>query len=245
MLSSLFAKKKAARIPEGLRVYAIGDIHGRADLLDRLIASIREDRKTAKGRSTIVYLGDYIDRGMDSRGVIERLSRGGADFQGICLRGNHDQALLDFLELPAMFRLWRDYGARETLVSYGIRPPRFDDDAEFREARDQLAAAIPVAHLDFLRGLQMSASIGDYFFVHAGVKPGVALDRQTPDDLMRIREEFLRSGADFGAVVVHGHTPMERPERRENRLSLDTGAYATGRLTAAVLEGDTCRFLQT
>jgi serine/threonine protein phosphatase 1 len=241
----LFAKKRTAQIPAGLRVYAIGDIHGRADLLDRLIAAIREERKATQARCMLVYLGDYVDRGMDSRGVIERLSRGSPDYTGTCLRGNHDQAVLDFLEDPSMFRLWRDYGARETLVSYGVMPPRFDDEAEFRAARDRLDAAMPPAHKDFLAGLKFNTSIGDYFFVHAGVRPGVALDRQSPDDMMRIRDEFLRSGSDFGAVVVHGHTPMERPVKRDNRLSLDTGAYATGRLTAAVLEGDTCRFLQT
>ena len=130
-------------------------------------------------------------------------------------------------------------------MSYGVEPPRFDDESAFAEARDNLHGAMPPAHIGFLKGLELSANIGDYFFVHAGVRPGIPLDRQEPQDLLWIRDEFLDSRDNFGSVIVHGHTPSEHPTRKPNRIGIDTGAYATGQLTTAVLEQNTCRFMHT
>ena len=245
MLRRFFSARKPASIPPGRRVYAVGDIHGRADLLERLTAAIAEDAKGANTRCQIIYLGDYVDRGAETRRVIDLLLTPPAGFEVVYLRGNHDQIMLDFLADPSVFRLWRDYGARETLLSYGLTPPRFEDEAAFGEASDRLRETLPSSHLDFLTGTRFSVRMGDYAFVHAGVRPGIPLDRQAPEDLMWIREDFLASKADFGALVVHGHTPAERPVVRPNRIGIDTGAYATGRLTAAVLEGSSCRFLHT
>jgi serine/threonine protein phosphatase 1 len=227
------------------RIYAVGDIHGCAGLLDQLTALIVEDSKDAEGPCTILYLGDYIDRGPNSKGVIERLLAPPAGFATVHLRGNHDQMLLDFLRKPSTFQTWRDLGAHETLMSYGVLPPRFEDRNLFRETRDRLLQALPAEHLNFLLKLEPSARIGGYFFAHAGVRPGVGLGNQSLEDLLWIRDEFLESSANFGMIIVHGHTPAERPVRRSNRIGLDTGAYATGRLTAAVLEGSDCRFLHT
>ena len=234
-------------VPAGRRIYAIGDVHGRRDLLEQLIASVRAHAAgAAPAQNVLVLLGDYIDRGPDSKGVIDVLL--GLDLPGwekVFLRGNHDQALLDFLRDPGFYRAWRSYGAPETLLSYGVKPPLFDDDAEFVKASDALTEKLPAAHLDFLRGLANTHEEGDYFFVHAGVRPGIPLDRQMQEDLLWIREDFLNSTRSFGKLVVHGHTPTERPVRRANRLGLDTGAHATGCLTAAVLEGESCVFLST
>jgi serine/threonine protein phosphatase 1 len=240
-----FAKPRAPSLPDGTRLYAIGDIHGCAVLLDRLTARIVDDSRTAAGPCALVYLGDYVDRGPDSKGVIDRLLAPPPGFSCSYLRGNHDQVVLDFLDDPSVFRTWRDFGARETLMSYGVVPPRFDDDEAYNEAAAALRAALPPQHLAFLSGLELSLTVGGYFFSHAGVRPGIPLASQSAQDLMWIREDFLGSRANFGAVVVHGHTPMERPQRTANRIGVDTGAYATGRLTAAVLEGAGCRFLHT
>ena len=251
-LRNLFRRKfsreqrPAASLPADTRVYAVGDIHGRLDLLDTLHDLIVQDSASAPSARLIVYVGDYIDRGPDSKGVIDRLLAPTLDgFQTRHLRGNHDQSLLDFLDDPTHYRQWKDYGARDTLRSYGVAPPRFDNEEALGVARDELAEALPSSHREFLEGLKLSLEIGDYFFVHAGVRPGLPLAKQSPDDLMWIREDFLTSKSDFGKVVVHGHTPTHEPQRRPNRIGIDTGAYATGRLTCAVLEGAQCSFLHT
>ena len=239
-------ERRTAALPVGLRVYAVGDIHGRLDLLDALHDLIEKDSRDGPNDRILIYVGDYIDRGPDSKGVIDRLLAPPLDgFSTRHLRGNHDQSLLDFLDDPMHFRLWKDYGARETLQSYGVSPPRFDKPDAFATARDELEQALPAAHLNFLNGLKLSTEVGDYFFAHAGVRPGLPLAKQAPDDLMWIREEFLYSNSDFGKVVVHGHTPSPEPQKRHNRIGIDTGAYATGRLTCVVLEGQECRFLST
>ena len=234
-------------VPAGRRIYAVGDVHGRRDLLEQLLCRVQSHAASAApAQNMLVLLGDYIDRGPDSKGVIDMLL--GLNLPGwdkVFLRGNHDQALLDFLNDPGFYRAWRSYGAPETLLSYGVKPPLFDSEAEFIKARDALAEKLPRAHRDFLHGLANSHEAGDYFFVHAGVRPGIALDRQMIEDLLWIRDDFLNSSRSFGKFVVHGHTPTERPIRRSNRLGLDTGAHATGCLTAAVLEGETCAFLST
>ena len=238
-------KRELRSVPDGVRVYAIGDIHGCSEQLDRLMAMIRDDHGADGLEPWLVFLGDYVDRGPDSKGVIERLLLAPEGFNLVCLLGNHDQTLLDFLEDSTVYRSWRGFGAPETLLSYGVLPPRFDDERDFVTAQIQLARALPQSHLVFLQNLQNSVAIGGYFFVHAGARPGIALDKQVSQDMLWIRDEFLGSNYDFGKTVVHGHTPLPEAVRRANRISVDTGAYATGRLTAAVLEGETCRFLST
>jgi serine/threonine protein phosphatase 1 len=235
--------RKQPSVPEGMRVYAVGDIHGRLDLLETILEIIWADAAEAP-RNTLVFLGDYIDRGPASKDVVEclvHLRRPGWTI--VALRGNHDQILLDFTGTTEVYRLWRELGGAETLRSYGVRPPLFDDNAEYARARDELLSKLPAQHLEFFRALPYYFSAGDYLFVHAGVRPGIALDRQSPEDLIWIREEFLASDRRLEKVVVHGHTPSERPIVRTNRIGLDTGAYATGCLTAAVFEGEKCRFL--
>lgn len=252
LLPSVFrrAAPRGARVPDGQRVYAVGDVHGRLDLLDRMLGLIAEDAAAApRGTaSTIVMLGDYVDRGPDGAGVLERLSEGPPPGFGlVCLRGNHDDALLGFLEDGSGLEAWLRFGGGATLASYGVRPPapdRAGPDAA-RAALAELRAAIPGRHVDLLRTLPFRLPLGGYLFVHAGVRPGVPEERQSPQDMMWIRDEFLRSGADHGRVVVHGHTVVDAPEVRRNRIGIDTGAYASGRLTALVLEGASRRFLRT
>jgi len=245
--TSLFARreKEPAAIPGGRRVYAIGDIHGRLDLLQKLWALIERDRANTDLRITVVFVGDYVDRGRDSKGVIDFLLKIKEQGDVVCLRGNHDQAVLDFIADAKFYRTWKPFGAPETLVSYGVMPPRFDDEAEFEKAREEFLANCPASHIEFLEGLPYCYELGGYFFVHAGARPGIPLKDQEPEDMLWIREDFLFSRADFEKVVVYGHTPVEQAGRRGHRLSIDTGAYATGHLSAAVLEGHDCRFLAT
>ena len=238
-------KPAPARLPANMRAYAIGDIHGCAKLLDVMFERIRDDAKDAPSDRHLVYLGDYIDRGSDSKGVVDRVTKGGpGGFTAHYIKGNHDAALLDFLEDPETYRVWRGFGAADTLLSYGVRPPLYDSKEHRVSARDALLNAIPADHLAFFRSLELKVTIGDYAFVHAGVRPGVSLEGQSEEDLLWIRDEFLSSTQPHGKVVVHGHTPLTSPVRTSNRISVDTGAYATGILTCAVLEGTTCRFLQ-
>jgi serine/threonine protein phosphatase 1 len=160
------------------------------------------------------------------------------------LRGNHDQALLEFLEKPSSYRTWRRFGADETLLSYGVEPPA-DTESAMAFARDELAEKLPAPHLRFLQDLQPFVQIGAYHFVHAGVRPGLPLEDQSLEDMMWIRGEFLDCEDDFGKVIVHGHTPGEKPVCRANRIGIDTGAFATNCLTAVVLDGVGARFLNT
>jgi serine/threonine protein phosphatase 1 len=241
-LFSLFARAPAPE--ETHRIYAVGDVHGRADLLDMLLEKIERDASSAPGSRSLVFVGDYIDRGPDSRGVIERLLHPPEGFETYHLRGNHDQALLDFLSNPASYRTWRRFGAGETLLSYDVEPPT-DNESAAEFARDDLAEKLPESHLRFFRELGSFVQIGGYHFVHAGARPGVPLEDQSLEDMMWIREEFLDSDEDFGKIVVHGHTPVDRPVCRSNRIGIDTGAFATDCLTAVVLDGVGARFLNT
>ncbi|MCI4678738.1 serine/threonine protein phosphatase [Rhodoblastus acidophilus] len=225
------------RIPPGLRVYAIGDIHGRADLLEAAAGKIARDSRDAP-RTLTIFLGDYIDRGRDSAAVLERLSKRDFPTDFVALRGNHEQTMLDALDDPRIFEFWRRYGAVETLASYGVDVADVMRGAGFVEARDELRRKAPPEHIAFLKALPLSHEIGDYFFCHAGVKPGRPLSAQEPRDLMFIRREFLDSAEWRSKVIVHGHTPVEAPEFRANRINLDTGAYATNRLTCLALEED-------
>jgi serine/threonine protein phosphatase 1 len=238
-------------LPPGLLLYAVGDIHGRADLLDRLLELILEDAADAPAqRLSLVFLGDYIDRGPDSRAVLERLRRlRDADGPDVCcLRGNHEQALLDFLADPAAGPAWVRYGGDAALLSYGETAPRGASAVSPQCWEDCCAAlvhALPPADLAFLHSLPLSHVAGGYLFVHAGVRPKVALDAQSNRDLLTIREPFLSWGGALERVVVHGHTPAERPYDGPWRIGVDTGAYASGRLTAVRLCGSERRFLST
>jgi len=236
-------------LPPLTRAYAIGDIHGHVDLLDVLLGAIRAEAVSAAAaspalRQVLVTLGDYIDRGPRSDAVLDRLS--GFDLPGIechCLRGNHEEFLLDFLVTPLQVTGWLVHGGRETLDSYGIDPPDPFDPVAVAAAAAALRAHLPPAHLAFLDGLPSLFTLGGYSFVHAGVRPGVPLALQSDRDLRWIREEFLESDADFGTVVVHGHTIASAPVIRRNRIGIDTGAYSTGRLTALILDDRSCRLL--
>ena len=234
------------RLPEGHKIYAIGDIHGRADLLVRMAALIEADLKASPAaKPLVILLGDYVDRGLDSRAVLEHLSKGlfSADVVHLC--GNHELMLLGFLSDPETAILWRQNGGVETLHSYGIDVRDFRAGRDFREVAAQFQAALPAHHLAFLKKTKLSFTSGDYFFCHAGVRPGIALEQQKEEDLLWIRQEFLQSEANFGKVVVHGHTPVMEPEIHPNRINVDTGAYISGRLTALVLEGSDRKFIST
>jgi serine/threonine protein phosphatase 1 len=236
------------RPPKGAVLYAVGDIHGRSDLLDRLHdAIVRDAARRRADRRVIVYLGDYIDRGFDSSGVVDRLlGEGPPGFERRFLLGNHDTFLLDFLGGDsAVIETWLWNGGAAALRSYGVEPAA--DNALVRPTtlRADFARAIPPAHRAFFRALKLNHREGGVLFVHAGLRPGVPLADQSREDMLWIREEFLESDSDFGCLVVHGHTPGPEPVIRENRIAVDTGAWRSGRLTAAVLEGDELAFLQT
>lgn len=233
-------------VPAGVRVYAVGDIHGCVGLLRKLHELIRADAADHRAaRNVIVYLGDYIDRGEESRAVVELLLRAPVPgFDIIHLRGNHEDIMLTFLNDAAVGPAWLGFGGAATLLSYGVRPPdRPNAPEELDRAQRQLAEQLPDDHRRFMSGMKLTHVEGDYYFAHAGVRPGVPLDQQSALDLLWIRDDFLRSTMDFGKIVVHGHTPAREPDIRPNRINIDTGAYATGRLTCLVLEGDQISFL--
>ncbi len=245
LLSSLVRRKtlespvREAEIPHGQRVYAIGDVHGRFDLLIGLLDRIRADnRKRGAADTQVVMLGDMIDRGAGSAHVIEylRALRGSfATFHFI--RGNHEEVMLAALAEGAVPEEigWLEFGGYETMKSYGA------SDALFVEEGPALARAmramVPDTHLVFLQQLVDRVIIGDYLFVHAGICPGVPIDRQSGEDMRWIREPFLTDERDHGMIVVHGHSQCIEPQFRANRIGIDTGAYRTGRLTALGLEG--------
>ncbi len=227
------------------RLYVIGDIHGRLDLLDRMIDKIDRDAKEHGATSLTVTLGDYIDRGPDSRGVLDRLLSNPFPGNYVALKGNHEALLQAFLVDPATGAQWRHLGGLETLHSFGIPTAALIRGQNYDQAAVQLRAALSPAHRKFLASLKMSLTIGRYFLCHAGIRPGVSLVRQSEEDLLWIRDEFLNSTIDFGKIVVHGHTPTVKEQVLANRISIDTGAFATGRLTCAVLEKESSRFIST
>ncbi len=245
-----FARKEAPgpapSLPEGLRIYAFGDIHGRFDLLEALYPKIRGDiERRPAARTAEIFLGDYIDRGPRSRDVLEwMIAARPVAGERICLMGNHEDMLLRVLDDPQATSTWLHNGGLATIMSYAAIPPD-DLSLTVAAARDAFLAAFPPEHRSFVEGLPRMARFGGYVFVHAGLRPRRALADQDPDDLVWIREPFLSSNADFGARVVHGHTPVEAPEIRPNRINIDTGAVFTGRLTCLILEGEDRRFLQT
>lgn len=230
--------RPAATVPDGLRLYVVSDIHGRSDLLDDAFARIDADRARAPAPESVeVFLGDYIDRGPDSKGVLDRLVARRRERRLVTLAGNHEQVLLNVLKRPDQLDFWARNGGFETLMSYGITVPTRIDVNAAEPLVAALAQALPDPHRDFLQSLEDSFSCGGYFFAHAGVRPGVPLDQQSRQDLLWIRNEFLESHQDFGAVVVHGHTPVQQVEFRPNRINIDTGAYITNMLSCLVLEG--------
>jgi serine/threonine protein phosphatase 1 len=235
-----------ASIPKGMLIYAVGDVHGQLHLLDALLAQILEDSRTREAhRRVLIFVGDYVDRGPDSSGVIERLVSGLPEgFETCCLMGNHEAILLKFLNEADTLEHWLMNGAETTLASYGVDAPGSGaSTADNAACRDQFAAALPAAHLAFLDDLKLHVSFGDYLFVHAGIRPGIAIKDQARKDFLWIRDGFVDSDADFGAVVVHGHTPGHEPVVRPNRIGIDTGAYVYGRLTALRLFGEEQGFL--
>ncbi|MFQ5765163.1 MAG: metallophosphoesterase family protein [Rhodospirillales bacterium] len=240
--------RSEARAPEGSRVYAVGDIHGRADLLARLHRQIIEDAGDDAGlRRVVVYLGDYVDRGPQSFEVVEMLIREPLPgFERHHLKGNHEDFLVRFLETGEMGQIWMINGGNRTLASYGVDVwDMLSDFGALETARCKFRDALPESHRRFFAGLKLHHGEGDYLFVHAGLRPGRTLEEQSAHDMMWIREEFLNSDADFGQVVVHGHSISWEPEVRPNRIGIDTGAYRSSTLTALVLEGDERRFLET
>lgn len=237
-----------ARIPAGMRVYAVGDIHGRLDLFDTLLRMIEEDSASRQPveSTRLILLGDLIDRGPESAGVVERcrqLVEGSPDASYII--GNHEEILLLAAEgKKQMAALFDRVGGRETLLSYGVAPEVYEQ-ASLDDVIAMIQEHVPPAHLAFLAGGSDQIVLGDYLFVHAGIRPGVPLDQQVTSDLRWIRETFLASTRDHGVVVVHGHTIAEEIVEQPNRIGIDTGAFATGKLTAVGLEGEERWFLQT
>lgn len=233
-----------ARAPKGVRLYAMGDVHGCIDDLRRMAALIEADLNARPPEDwRIIYLGDYVDRGPDSQGVIEFILGQMAARRVYALRGNHDQYLIDFMgNLSADgFINWMHLGGAETLMSYGLPPSAVyeaHDAAARQDLRARLIETMPKSHSKFLAGLPHMLRLGNYVFVHAGVRPGVDLAEQRPEDLIWIREPFLSSAENFGAVVVHGHTVVDRVTVRPNRIGIDTGVVFGGEFTCLVLEGN-------
>jgi serine/threonine protein phosphatase 1 len=233
-----------ARAPEGVALYVIGDVHGRSDLLHGLLRKIAFDaaRLESQVQRELIFLGDYVDRGPDSRGVIDLILSTSAerDFWSVtALKGNHEQALLQFMDEPELWPMWQGFGARETLQSYGVNPPApgsAPDD--WARASREMNEAVPPSHRQFLEQLEICVVRGDYLFAHAGVRPGAPLDQQSEQDLLWIRDDFLRNERRLDKVIVHGHTPAEEAYVGVHRIGLDTGAYATSLLTAIKLKGE-------
>jgi serine/threonine protein phosphatase 1 len=234
------------RVPDGARVYAIGDIHGRADLLREMHQLIHEDAyRHQRPRNVVVYLGDYVDRGPSSAEVIDiLLDEPLPGFETVHLAGNHEDTVIRFLSDTSVAGLWLEYGGTATLYAYGVKPP-LPNEKDLLRAQAELRENLPARHLAFMQGLKLTHEEGDWFFVHAGVKPGVPLAAQLPQDALWIRSEFLACNDDFGKIVVHGHTVTQEPEVRRNRIGIDTGAFMSGRLTALVLDAEHWSFLQT
>lgn len=225
--------------------YAIGDVHGCYDQLQRLVDLIVQDAESSEGKKLIVMLGDYVDRGPKSASVMDWLCTvPPAGFDRVCLAGNHEAMMLDFLDNPRADASWLKLGGYDTLISYGVSPDRIMR-ARSKERAEILYSSIPSEHIELLRSLPSLVSFPGTVFVHAGLRPGVPIKAQHDDDLLWIREPFLTTKTDNNVIVVHGHTPSTEPVVTDRRICVDTGAYATGVLTAARLSDDTVRFIDT
>lgn len=255
-ISQLFTRHmKRAKKPETLpstakntRVYAIGDIHGRLDLFTDMMKAIKKDAKGFEGKTELVLLGDYVDRGPDSAAIIDTIMAGKLPCDThICLRGNHEEAMVNFADGSAAANGWLNYGGLETLSSYGVDVDSVMEGSgnplgRFRKA---LKDAVPKRHLQYLSRLPFHHHNGDYMFVHAGVRPKVPIEAQDLSDMLWIREDFLKYKKPFDRFIVHGHTITSEPDIQTNRIGIDTGAYRTGILTCLVLEGTDKRFIVT
>lgn len=241
------ASGSAPSVPDGVRIYAVGDIHGEAALLDRLHAKIEADLDAAPViDARLVYLGDYVDRGPDTPGVLDRLAAGALrGLPRVLLKGNHEQMMTAFLSGGDGAADWRRYGGNETLLSYRVDVGGLLGRGGVAQLAVALGEAMPRAHVDLLASLVPAHAIGDYFFCHAGIRPGVPLSQQTEQDLLWIRGSFVDAPGPFEKVIVHGHTPIEDVRLDGDRINIDTGAYATGRLTCLILEGSRRRLLST
>jgi serine/threonine protein phosphatase 1 len=245
-LRELRVSGRRPSLPAGVRIYAVGDIHGRLDLLNELLARIDADIALRPAeRAVYVFLGDYIDRGSSSRETIDRLIEHGAAHETVFLKGNHELIAIKCLSDRGLFDHWLRLGGLATLVSYGVPAETLASAKQIAELQSAFHSALPQAHFRFFRDLQTSFSCGDFFFAHAGVKPDVELSHQKESDLLWIREEFLSSNRDFGKIIVHGHTPGSEIEVKPNRINIDTGAFATGRLTCLVIEDEQLSVIDT
>ena len=249
ILKTLFGRSPAptgprASLPEGQRVYAIGDVHGRRDLLEALANAIEaDDRQRGKAETSVILLGDLVDRGPESAGVVS-LARDWQKRRKVrVLAGNHEEMFLKSFESTDILRHFLRHGGRETLLSYGVDRKAYAV-ATVEEVQELMAAAVSEAERAYIASFEDMITIGDYVFVHAGIDPAQPLDEQKSGDLRWIREPFLSHAEPFGCVVVHGHTITQDPEVRANRIGIDTGAYASDRLTALALEGRERRFIE-
>lgn len=233
-------------MPPGVRAYAIGDVHGRADLLELMLSKIgSDDAARGPAETHIVFLGDLVDRGANSRGVVEQVMQLASENPRVhLLMGNHEEVFLKVLagDVRAI-RLFANIGGRETLASYGITPAEFEN-GSFEELAALVARRVPETHHKFLASGASTLVLGDYLFVHAGIRPDIALDEQSEQDLRWIRNDFLDFEGELDKVVVHGHSIADEVQQRPHRIGVDTGAYRTGTLTALALEGEERWFIQ-
>lgn len=247
-LAKLFRKngtaKRLPRVPDGERYYVIGDIHGRCDLLDALIEAIEaDDAALGPADTTVVFLGDLVDRGPESARVIEVAMQLGERRKCRYLAGNHEEMFLESFEDKEMLRHFLKHGGKQTILSYGIKKKRYTE-LTMKELQAEMRALVPREHVDFLEKMEDILIAGDYVFVHAGINPKRAIDDQKKSDLRWIRDRFLKHREPFSHVVVHGHTIFEDVERTDYRIGIDTGAFRTGKLTALVLEGEDRRLIE-
>ena len=241
-MSAAASRSVNASAPADTRIYAVGDIHGRADLLSEITARIDDDiRRRPIAHTVEVYLGDYIDRGPHSRTVIDLLAVRLVANRAVCLRGNHEAVMEGFLQDPAILQYWEPLGGMQTLASYGIE--LHDDTETALDLQRRFLAAFPRAHELFMQCLHNQFSCGDFLFAHAGIRPDVPIEQQDVNDLIWIRNEFLESPLNHERFIVHGHTPVPHPDIRHNRINIDTGAWRTGTLTCIAIEDSTIMFL--
>ena len=253
MISKFFKRRAvlepipAPEIPSGERIYAIGDIHGRLDLLDDLLIQIgADDGARGSAATTLLFLGDLVDRGPDSAGVVERVRKLAASEVNVrVLMGNHEEVFLAAVQgdLPAL-RFFCRIGGRETLISYGIDEEEYER-LDYAELAERATSIVPTQHVEFIANFEDVITIGGYAFAHAGLRPGVPIADQQQKDTRWIRDTFLEHDGAFEAFVVHGHTILENVDERPNRIGIDTGAYMTGKLTALGLEGQDRWILHT
>jgi serine/threonine protein phosphatase 1 len=241
-MSAAPSRSVNASAPADTRIYAVGDIHGRADLLSEITARIDDDIWRRPIAHTIeVYLGDYVDRGPHSRTVIDLLAVRLVANHAVCLRGNHEAVMEGFLQDPAILQYWEPLGGMQTLASYGIE--LHDGTETALDLQRRFLAAFPRAHELFMQCLRNQFSCGDFLFAHAGIRPDIPIEQQDVNDLIWIRNEFLESTLNHERFIVHGHTPVPHPDIRHNRINIDTGAWRTGTLTCIAIEGSTIMFL--